>query len=638
MAFFKLGRVPHILKPHKGNRTPVNFLFFDTETIADSNCKVAKTSRQILSFGFAYAFRMENGERTREQWCRFETSKAFFEFMESRLSEDRPLYCFAHNLGFDLTIVDFWNYCSNPDYTIDYFVLDDPPSFIIGKHKERKFILLDTLNYWRQSLKVIAKSLGMEKLEMPAGCKSKKKWDTYCKRDVEILANAVCGLKQYIQTHDLGQFGLSAASISMSSFRHRFMKHEIFIHDNVKALGLERQAYYGGLVECFYLGRIKQQNIYKLDVNSMYPHVMLNEFPVKLLEYNNKPCHPKQCPPKIGQGGIYDCQINSTHATYPIRLENKLCYARGDFHTYLCEPEYKRAYYNGDVKLVRSYCRYDTKRIFGDYIHFFWRQRQEYRRVGDENNQYFVKIFMNSLYGKFGQLGYGSAELHSSLLEAFYAMANVAMPAVYKEKGTMPTNGIPQSHWKPLGLDKPLTLRQIGNKITVKVPTGEHAESFPAISAFVTSYARELLLSYIKTAGKGNTYYCDTDSLFVNKRGYDALKAAGFVDQTTLGKLKLEGISTNTEFNGLKDYVFDGDSKLKGIRKDAKQIAYNKWEQVQFEGVRSILNRGYAPFVDVRTITKQLSRKYTKGIKASNGFIIPFNLPEDLDYALRAEI
>ena len=69
----------------------------------------------------------------------------------------------------------------------------------------------------------------------------------------------------------------------------------------------------------------------------------------------------------------------------------------------------------------------------------------------------------------------------------------------------------------------------------------EGASSCVAIASYVTAAARVYLAKMIELAGEGNILYCDTDSLFVTRKGYDNL--ARFVQQDKLGKLKVVAIS-----------------------------------------------------------------------------------------------
>src|SRR5438046_1850642 len=101
-------RFPHIMKPIKTTSCPTNLLFFDTETKSRLNKEDISSSYQYLWFGYAIACRYEEGIISREKIRRFTKASTFWEFVLSRGNPKHPLYAFAHNLPFDLTICDFW--------------------------------------------------------------------------------------------------------------------------------------------------------------------------------------------------------------------------------------------------------------------------------------------------------------------------------------------------------------------------------------------------------------------------------------------------------------------------------------------------------------------------------------------------
>lgn len=621
-------RVPHIMKKHKSNKSPASMLFFDTETRDKPNWKQRGISRQVLNFGYAYWTRYKDGEKCKEKWCRFEDTDTFYEFLYSCTEKEVPLYCFAHNLGFDLTILDFWLWSDRADFRVDYFVESDPPTFVVGKLRGRKIVFIDTLNYWRRSLEDIGKSIGVRKMKRPTKRSSAEYWDRYAKQDVVVLEAAVSNLFDYLKQNDLGQFGLSAASLAMSTFKHRFMSHDIFVHDNRHAMECERAAYFGGLTDCFFIGEVSDRTLYKLDVNSMYPYCMLNTFPTKLVDYALDP-DPWDVYKRMDDlGAIAKVSVDCTKRHYPIRYNGRLCYARGKFETHLTGPELYYALNNGDVERVHSVNYYQLEPIFTEYVNFFWAERQRYKQEGNDTAQHFVKIFMNSLYGKFGQLGYDSQLLTVDRLEQIYAEHGKECPECYGSLEPLLNSVLSETNWQPLGLGSTLTIRRINNHVRVKVPNGEHSESFPGIAAYVTAYARVYLWELIRATGPRHCYYVDTDSLIVDRDGLASLERKHHLDKFALGKLKLESNSTYSCFHAPKDYCFAGIEVRKGIRPKAKPLGPNTFEQLQFEGIKSILRRGAGAYIDIKTITKTVTRKYNKGHTTASGWVEPFTLPE----------
>jgi DNA polymerase type B, organellar and viral len=620
-------RVPHIIRVAKTTPLPTNLLFFDTETKTQRLKDRWKTERQTLDFGCIIAFRFEGNKQSRRISQIFNCIDSFWSIVNTRLQPKKPLFCFAHNLGFDATIIGLWEEGEERGLQIDQCVDDDPPTFVIGKMRGCKIVFIDTLNYWRQSLAKLGDAVGLPKIEIDLSKALRKEKETYCIRDTEIIAKSVTGLMRYLVDNDLGGWAFSQASLAFKSYRHKFMRHKIYIHNSRRVCSMERNAYYGGRVECFFIGVKRNQPIYKLDVNSMYPFVMQNNYPVKLIDY-------EECPSLIDvqrrlkrQGAIAECCINTTRETFPCYAADKLYFPIGRYKTTLCGPELQHALTTKSITSIEGIAWYEMKPIFREFVSFFWRERQRYQKQGDSVREYFAKIFMNSLYGKFGQRGLSFVVLTPVNLERFYEINKLPFPKLYKVASNLYIDCQRNTRWFPMGLKRPLSLKRIGEDLLFRVDIAEHTESFPAISAYCTSYAREMLRGLMATAGQGEYFYCDTDSLFVSQRGYNRMKRAGLIDSKTLGKLKLESEERYARFNTLKDYSIGAKVTRKGVRKDARQLARNEWEQIQFEGLRTILNRGGVSYVDIRHIRKRLSGDYTKGKVNSAGMVAPFRFP-----------
>lgn len=623
-------RIPHIMKAIKTISAPSNLLFFDTETKGQIYAAKKSIVRHSLWFGYTSAFRYESGKRTREVSTIFHTIKDFWRFLKKRLDPSRPLYVFAHNIGFDLTIVDFWLQSELPKWEVNNPVLEDPPTFIDCTYDGKRVIFVDTLNYWRASLSSLGKSFGLAKLKMPDWGADLTQWYSYCSRDVEILELAITGLIDYLINNNLGTLNMTAPAIAMSVYKHRFLKHDIYIHDNLYALDIERGSYYGGLVNCYFIGQAKRATVYHLDVNSLYPSVMLADYPCKLLDvcHNESLLDLAKRLKKHGAGAIV--VLDTTKNTYPYKYKNKLLDVSGQFTTYLCGAELIAALKSGDIVSCNTVAYYDLAPIFKDFINYFWQERQKYKAKNDEIKQLFCKLLMNSLYGKFGQRGYDWKDLDSFTLAKVYADNNLDFPEVYKSDNWQPTIEYSQNKFWPLGLDEPISIRKTGRKLQTRIVVGEHHASMPIIAGYVTSYARQRLRQLIKIAGPKQCYYCDTDSLFVTKLGQKRLSLAGEVSQSELGKLKFEGEAFEPNFHGPKDYSFGDKTVIKGIRLDAIEIADGEYMQNQFEGLRSVLARRPDPFIEIRWIIKLNRRLFNKGMIGKDGWVKPFNIPYDL--------
>ncbi|GAI59603.1 unnamed protein product, partial [marine sediment metagenome] len=172
-------------------------------------------------------------------------------------------------------------------------------------------------------------------------------------------------------------------------------------------------------------------------------------------------------------------------------------------------------------------------------------------------------------------------------------------------------------------------LRYLLGELFIMTGKGECFDSFPAIAAHVTAYARMYLWSLMQQAGYGNYFYCDTDSLIVNEAGLCKLDA--LITPSNLGGLKIEQETRSVIIRGLKDYTFGSKSVVKGVRKNAVQVTDGVFRQEQWPSFRGILRSGEPDTYTVGSTLKHLSREYTKGTVNPDGVVVPFVFADVLE-------
>lgn len=638
-----MQRFWHVMKRTRTVSNPTNMLFFDTETLSEIEDGKPNVQIHKLWFGFAMAYRREGLEHTRYKEIYFKDTKTFWNFVLTRLDKKRPLWIFAHNMPFDLTIVDAWLSGDFYNIKVDLPVLDDPPIILLCSHSLGKLAFVDTFNYWKVGIADIGKNVGMDKLVMPDHHLYNEQWKQYCRRDVEIISAAIDNLIVWLESNDLGSMKYTTPSIAMSVYKHRFMPIDtILVHNDEKALELERGAYHGGLVMPYFIGEVNK-TLYKFDVNSLYPAVMKKQYPVRLIQQFHK-CNPDLLRKYLdGKGAVALVSIKTDDDPYPVVWGNKLIEAIGTFTVPLCGEELINALDKGHVTAVYRTQIYDMEDIFSSYVDYFWEMRKETLKLGDDMGNIFAKLMLNSLYGKFGQQSHVWVNLNPNSLEATYAVYGKEMPSIYKKMASFPIWDIGVHRWKPLGLPEELTIRALPDNVEFKVVRGEHHESSPIIAAYVTAYGRAFMRNLRSIAGKRHSFYTDTDSLITDSQGRQNLSSAGFINPVELGMLKLEGESGKTIIYGPKDYVFGENVVIKGVRKNATRkclhcktdnhvslqtcvncnriLSSNTFYQTQFEGLKSVLRRSPEPFIRISQVAKTLSRKFTKGTVRADGWV-----------------
>jgi len=591
-------RTPHILKKVKGNALPHHVIVFDTETrsveTSDKN-----TVQADLSFGYyCYFRRLRDGTWSEPDYEKFTDSDTFWDSVLRRCKKGRKVYVFAHNASFDFGVLKGFNFFRANNWTVTKRIIS-PSVFAITYRKNGQTIcLVDSFNLFRMSLAAVGDYVGYPKLDMPEGEPEGEEWDIYCKRDVEVLTEALKAWWAMLEDQQLGNFTLTLASQTMQAYKHRFMKRSIYIDSIEDSLDSSRRALSGGRTEAFMLGKIPEK-VYCLDINSMYPSVMKgNRYPVKLVGTRKFP-RLNALDYYINQGDcslLAEVDINTSEPVYPFKTDSHTVFPVGKFTTHMMTPELRYANAHGHIDKVRKLYIYDDEDIFSDYVDHFWAIRQKAIKEGDDTTNWLGKMFLNNLYGKFSQRG----EVWERVGDSEY---------------------IDCDFWIEAHNGQLIKMRRFDGIEEKMIEETESRDSFPAIAAQVTSYARVYLWTLIQTAGRENVFYCDTDSLMVNSEGYENLKH--LIDPYKLGALKLEWESDDFHINGLKDYVIDGKRKAKGIRKDAIEVSPGVFRQVKFRGIMGMLRDNDLDNIHISQVEKRLNRKYSKGVVQDSGKVEP---------------
>ena len=596
-------RTPHYLKVNRKTSTPKYLCFVDTETLPQ---EIPNGQRHFLSFGWALFLRIDNGKETttnRPKWVRFDTAIDFWKACDDFINPKTKLYIFAHNWGFDGAILKADIAPLDLGYECLFFPLDSPAFFMTIKNKEsnKTMTLIDSTNYFKQSLSSLGDMIGQEKLAMPAFNDSIEIWDKYCMNDVIVLSKAILSWIEYVKEYDLGSFSVTLPAQAFNAFKHRFMPIEILIHNDDYISELERRSYSAGRTDVFFQGTIND-DVYYLDVNSLYPSVMKdNPYPY-FLSASGESLSIKELEKLLLQYAVIaDVYLNTDQDCYPLKTNERLLFPLGKFRTTLTTPQLIHAIKNNHIISVSNWASYCHEIYFNEYVEFFYNERLRFKDSGNITYSLMAKLFLNSLYGKFGQRS-----------------------TPWEDIGL--ANPDDEDHEVIINIDTQeyQEFKSIMGRRFKRLPTGESMNSFPAIAAHVCGYARVKMWDLMEYIGRENIFYTDTDSIFTNKKGYD-LACKGLIG-SDIGLLKLEQISNQVSIYNPKDYRFGDDRKIKGIKKSAIKIDDNKYSQIQFTSWNRHRNRGESGFIDIMNITKEISTTYKKGIVTPSGWIKPFIL------------
>lgn len=646
----------------KGN--PDHFIFFDTETKQTKEIKkIGKkeylTTINTLDFGFACYWNKKTDET---EWLYFTTFEEFHLFISAcvKKSKGKTIWIIAHNIVFDNFITNIWEYFERLNYKTNFihskgmvYLQSLSKITATGKVKSR-VMLINNGNIFPTTLKNIGETIGLIKLEMDFENKDKytrEEFLKYGKRDVEILLEFWKTWSNFISENDLGKLKFTLSSQSMEAFKKKFCENYVLLDDDLQNLAFERKCYYGGRTEIFFKGQVKK-NIYYYDVNSMYPSVMFSSrYPT---EYKFSKTAPtvNQVEFYIKKGWLICAECNiitKSNNCYPVRKNNTLIFPVGSFKTFLCTPEVNKAIEQGDLESFGNVSFYHSANLFESYIEFFYNKRMELKAQGNKQEKMF-KLFLNSLYGKFGQMFDSWKETTIEEIKQIDENFDFGEWVLGEYK-------IPKMLIK--GINITPNIRYIGGQLQISCEKEESQISFPAIAGHVTSYARLILWEAIKYCKDHHIkyYYCDTDSIFTDKP-----LPADLVNPDKLGMFKLETeYKFGVDFINLKNYceltadgkkVVENDKgetiqiddetftkeskiikgshwKMKGVSNSAVMIDENTFIQQEWGGLPrqeyyTNFGRKAGEFWVIEK-TKTNHDKINKGTLQTNGNITPFN-------------
>lgn len=542
--------------------------------------------------------------------------QSFYDRYELIEELNKPIYygnkfITATNLLFDFTGTYF-----NTEHWNDFKIILRGSDLITASKKNRKgkkITFIDTFNYAKFGVKAMGKVIGLPKLESPAclgrlprSKKEKEELERYNEQDCRITYEFMNFLQDSFTS--LGaKLRLTSASTSMDLFRRKYLRKTIVKEEHVLKENMNDfifKAYYGGRTETFYRGLIPHK-LFGYDINSLYPSCMLESYPkpdsakitdfptLSLLEFE----------------GVSHVRLWCPYMEYPLlptRKDGKLIFPTGNFEGHYTHVELRKALELG-YKVIKMYkTLYYTKVFypFKNYVLDLYAKRREYQKIGSPV-QMITKLFMNSLYGKFGQKTLNDTQIIN------FQYLNEEQTKAFRELDAKKhtTDGV--------------------NFIVNTEKECNQPFVIPIFATYTTAKARLKLYDYLE---KYKAYYCDTDSAFTRKE---------LPTSSKLGEMKLEYDIRKAILIKPKMYMFDLEGeksifKLKGVKDLTKEkfikilygntVTFDKFTKLK-EGVRRNI-----PVNTVLQVTKKISLEDNK-----RRWLTSFN-PEEMQESTPLEL
>lgn len=460
---------------------------------------------------------------------------------------------------------------------------------VVTDDKGRTIKFCDSGRLMPDSVKSIGKTVGLPKLDIDRnqiGSYDHETIVSYCFRDCEIVILGLQGMRRALTK--LGcNFGFTLASVATKHIRGTDCLKWYKFYEQVpgqtradraslvysKAM-LESDkwcnpAYFGGRTEMFLRG-LHKRKLYLYDIRSAYPWAMTKQLPTYFkgfdiaihrkdgtqnIERSLERCGISEVsiwmPPEIAEcydenGALikpYPPHLQAfMHPPIPWRDEEriKVVYPvlsngeRGRWTNIELLELWNMGKAHGLKMVIHQQAVFEPVAFLEPFIRAFFKMRMECKERGDEFGAYAMKILMNSIYGKLIETPIKR--------EVFYGTAK------YRE--LVDKHGIEAIERTPVP----------GVYFLVREEEGGFRHV--AAGAWITALARLRLLEGIKkaVAAGANIYYCDTDSLILDKPVLDVGEK--------LGDFTLEMEIDEAEIYASKAY------KLVGVKKGEPVTIY----------------------------------------------------------------
>lgn len=396
----------HTIKANQKNERIRHLMVFDVESHIDKHI-----GNKTIFEPFLWCAIYSRYFKERKAWSNKEYHgidiNAFWDLVEKYSYNKEKLVLSSHHLEPDFVPLQGIQQLQARGWILGKYITHNKILYFEFAKEKHKIVITNSGNIFPSSIEFWGKALNIPKLEMPTSKQLNKEWIEYCMRDCVVLLAMWHNYLDFLDIHNMGNLQFTAASQAMTSYRHRFMTKAIAIHREPSVLALERVSYHGGRFQALQIGNIKASPIWRLDVNSMYGDIMkTSELPYELRGYQDGCRMDKLIWLLKRFSVIAELTIQCNEPFIPIIKADKVTYPTGRFTSVFCTPEINYILANMSIIKIGKISWYKKFPILSDYASYFLNLRQEYKKQDNKPYAELAKLFVNSLYGKFGQYGY----------------------------------------------------------------------------------------------------------------------------------------------------------------------------------------------------------------------------------------
>lgn len=482
----------HYLRGNAAERAPQRLFLFDTESYWE-DAPATRSHRLRLWVGVRIDRRYPDDITKREKWYSGASAQTLADALEGETRSGQTLWCYSHNLSFDLALTGLPLVLAERSWEIGRHALASSHPWARYSRNGRRLVLADSSSLLPTSIAKLGSGLGIEKPTLPGNGDTLTDWYARCRVDCEILARSLVSLVDWWQAERLGNWSVTGSGCGWNAYRHRFPPKRVLIDPDASGRALEREAIYGGYRWIRKRGILPRGPYVELDFRHAHLSIAAEHLmPVRRLgRFESLPVDTTWLDrPYLSI--IARCRVRTERPCYPVRMAGCVWYPVGEFWTTLCGPELSDARERGNLLEIGAgyyYALDATMRDWGRWVAGLLDGETE--RVAYAVYQC-LKGWSRTTIGRW-------AVRHGQTVGQWVSI----VPDWRVSEGIDASDG------------SRVVLHHLGHKVEAVKQDVEAENGFPAVLAWVQSWARLYLNRVIDKLGAA-VWQANTDGMLVN--------------------------------------------------------------------------------------------------------------------------
>lgn len=483
----------HYLRPNHKVWTPGNVVFWDTETrqLVDGDRRIEQlrlwvarvVDRRKPKAGPPFDY--EHPGRTGAELAEWLTE----------ISRRRPsLWCFAYNLGFDLTTTRLPDHLADLGWHCTGAALSGRAIWLTFHRDGRSMTFADASSWLPGGLSEVAAAMGTAKLDLPTDLDDESTWFARCSVDVEILSDAMLALMDWWDARQLGRWWATGPTCGWNAYRHTPTGWRVTIDPDPELVAADREGIHGGRRGVWRVGEVRAGRLAELDFATA--HLSIAEalpLPVERVHgFDTLPPHIN-LHDQSRLGVLARVLVETDTPRWPVKVRGFRFYPVGRFWTTLPGPDIEEA--------ARLGCLVDVGPGHVHRMGFAMAEWARWVRAVLDGRDELAPAVARITAKHWGRTVIGRWAGHSWTRTVLGASP---MPSWHIEAG-----------WDAAS-QSPGALVDLGGTRWWTAADGDPENSYPAVLAWVEGYVRTRLNRVLEHIGPGAVVQCDTDGLIVN--------------------------------------------------------------------------------------------------------------------------